>query len=74
MVSEQSGTVLVRLPGSSRFEPLDAAQGIPVGSTVDARKGVVVLTSIPKAGGTPETAQVLGRHLPRHAVAAGSPR
>ncbi len=57
VVSEQSGTVLVRLPGSSRFVALDAAQGIPVGSTVDARKGVVVLTSIPKAGAAPETAR-----------------
>ncbi len=57
VVSEASGTILVRRKGASRFEPLDATLGIPVGSTVDARDGVVILTSIPKAGGKPETAR-----------------
>ena len=57
VVSEESGTVRVRRPRSSRYEPLDATLGIPVGSTVDARDGVVVLTSIPKAGAKPQTAK-----------------
>ena len=57
MVAELSGTILVRKPGSSKYEALDAAEGIPLGSTVDARKGVVVLTSVPKAGGKPEVAK-----------------
>jgi hypothetical protein len=51
-----SGKVLVRLRGSGRFVELDAAQGIPVGSTVDARKGVVELMSQPRAGGPSQTA------------------
>jgi hypothetical protein len=51
-----SGKVLVKRPGSSRFVELDAAQGIPLGSTVDVRKGRIELTSVPKQGGTPETA------------------
>ncbi|HET6549787.1 MAG TPA: choice-of-anchor Q domain-containing protein, partial [Solirubrobacter sp.] len=51
-----SGKVLVRLRGSGRFVELDAAQGIPVGSTVDARKGVVELTSQPRAGAPAQTA------------------
>ena len=57
VVGKVSGTILVRRPGSSKFEALDAAAGIPLGSTVDARRGVVVLTSVPKAGGVPETAK-----------------
>ena len=65
--------MLVRLPGSSRFVALDAAQGIPVGSTVDARKGVVVLTSIPKAGAAPETARFWDGIF-RISSPAGSPR
>jgi hypothetical protein len=51
-----SGKVLVRLRGSGRFVELDAAQGIPVGSTVDARRGVVELTSQPRAGAPAQTA------------------
>jgi hypothetical protein len=52
-----SGTILVKLPGSSRFVRLTAADDIPVRSTVDARDGVVTLTSIPRAGAAPETAK-----------------
>jgi hypothetical protein len=57
VVAEASGTILVKKKGSSKFEPLNAAEGIPLGSTIDARKGVVVLTSVPKAGGKPEVAK-----------------
>jgi hypothetical protein len=42
-----SGTVLVRRPGSRDFVALDAAQGIPLGSIVDTRHGVVELTAKP---------------------------
>ena len=52
-----SATILVRDPGSKTFRLLPAVQAIKVGSTVDARKGVVTLTSVPKAGGKPETAK-----------------
>jgi len=44
------------VPGSNRYLDLDAKIGIPVGSTVDTRKGRVTLTSIPKAGAPPESA------------------
>jgi CSLREA domain-containing protein len=52
-----SGTILVRDPGSRTFRLLPAVQAIKIGATVDARKGVVTLTSVPKAGGKPETAK-----------------
>ncbi len=45
-----SGKVLVRRPGSKDFVALDASQGIPVGSTVDTKRGVVELTTISKSG------------------------
>ncbi len=51
-----SGTVLVRVPGTSRFVALKAGQDVPYGSEIDTRKGRVTLTSIPKAGAPPETA------------------
>jgi hypothetical protein len=44
-----SGKVLVRLPGKSKFVPLDQAAQIPVGSELDTTKGRVRLTT--SAGG-----------------------
>jgi hypothetical protein len=41
--SPTSGTVLVELPGTGRFVPLADARSLPVGTIVDARKGVVRL-------------------------------
>jgi hypothetical protein len=41
----QAGTVLVRLPGSTRAVALNDAASIPVGSILDARKGTVALSS-----------------------------
>jgi hypothetical protein len=40
-----SGRVLVKLPGGKGFVEVDAAQGIPLGSTVDTRAGVVQITA-----------------------------
>ena len=57
VVKKTQGTVKVRLPGTKTFVELDAARGIPTGSEVDTRKGVVELTSIPRAGKPPETAR-----------------
>ena len=51
-----SGKVRVRRPGSNEFVDLTGSDGIPLGSTVDTTAGVVELTSVPKAGGTPQTA------------------
>jgi hypothetical protein len=44
-----SGKVLVKLPGKG-FVELDATQSIPVGSTIDTKKGTISLTA--KAGQT----------------------
>ena len=57
VVAQVRGTVKIRLRGSNTFVDLDAAQGIPAGSTVDTKGGAVELTSIPRAGAPPETAE-----------------
>jgi hypothetical protein len=41
-----SGTVLAQRPGASTFEPLPAGASLPVGTIVDARRGVVRITAI----------------------------
>ncbi|MDA0181837.1 hypothetical protein OJ997_16155 [Solirubrobacter phytolaccae] len=56
VVEEQRGTVKVQLPGTKTFVDLDATRGVPVGSTIDTRKGAVVLTAVPKPGAPPEKA------------------
>ena len=50
VVKPVSGKVLVRRPGSNDFVELDATDGIPDGSTIDAKRGVVELTSVSKTG------------------------
>ena len=54
---EVSGKIRVRRPGSRDFVELDAAQGIPLGSTVDTKKGAVEIAAVPKAGAAPEKAK-----------------
>jgi hypothetical protein len=44
-VATQGGSVLVRLPGSSRAVTLSDAASVPVGSILDARRGTVTLSS-----------------------------
>jgi hypothetical protein len=56
VVQVVSGTVLVKVPGSNAFVPVTGSQGVPLGSTVDTRHGKLALTSVPKAGGKPQTA------------------
>ena len=51
-----SGRLLVRRPGSTEFVALDTRQGIPLGSTIDARKGRIQLVSEPGQGETPQRA------------------
>jgi hypothetical protein len=53
-VARVSGTVLVKVKGQS-FKPLTADRGIPVGSLVDTRRGVVSLTSAVNARGTTQS-------------------
>jgi hypothetical protein len=60
VVQPAGGKVLVRRKGSKTFVALDATQGIPLGSEVDARHGKVRLSSVPKAGGRPQTALFYG--------------
>ena len=48
VVQPVSGKVLVKKPGSNQFTEVDASQGIPFGSTVDTKNGVIELTA--KAG------------------------
>ena len=57
VVDELSGTVKVRVKGSSRFVALDDVRDIPMGSEIDARKGVVELVSVASDGGAPQTAR-----------------
>jgi Big-like domain-containing protein len=51
-----SGTVLVRVPGG-KFVPLDPSKPIPLGSTIDAKKGSVLIAAILKKGGKVEQAR-----------------
>jgi CSLREA domain-containing protein len=52
----KSGTVKIRLPGTNRFIELDAGQQIPVGTTVDAKRGRITLTSAADNRGGTQTA------------------
>lgn len=56
----ESGTVLVRLPGTSEFVELAADAPVPVGSVLDATAGTVVLTSAVTADGTVQTGTFWG--------------
>ncbi len=58
-----SGKTLVKLPGSSKFEPVDITRGIPNGSTVDTKKSKIRLFAIPKAGKPAESALFYAGHL-----------
>ena len=49
-VEPRSGTVLVKLPRSTRFVRLPDAEQVPVGTIVDARKGTVRLYSVGSGG------------------------
>ncbi len=53
-----SGTVLVRLPGSSRLVPLGPDQTIPLGATVNASHGVVKVTNALDRQGDTQSATV----------------
>jgi hypothetical protein len=46
LVDPVSGRIRVRLPGAERFQPLADIEEVPVGSTIDARRGRVELTSV----------------------------
>jgi CSLREA domain-containing protein len=52
----KSGTVKIKLPGSKRYIELAEGQQIPVGTTVDTRKGRITLTSAADSKGATQTA------------------
>jgi hypothetical protein len=70
-VSPVSGTVLVRLKGSSRFVPLSAASSIPDGSEVDATNGRVIITVATPSGQT-ESAEAYGGRFVLHQDRTGN--
>jgi hypothetical protein len=57
VVTPVSGIVLVRLKGTRTFVPVSAATGVPLGSQVDVTHGRIQLTSVPRRGGKPQSAQ-----------------
>lgn len=59
-VEATGGSAFVRLPGADRFVPLSEAASIPVGSTIDARKGRVQLTSVRDSSGKAQTGEFWG--------------
>jgi hypothetical protein len=46
-----AGTVRVKAPGAGRFSRLDATTLIPIGSTIDTRRGTIKLTTTRGTGG-----------------------
>jgi hypothetical protein len=69
-VSSVSGTVMVRLKGTSRFVPLSAASSIPDGSEIDATNGRVIITVATPAG--TESAEAYGGRFVLHQEHTGS--
>ncbi len=51
-VAPVSGKVLVKLPGSKQFVPLQTLRQIPFGSVIDATNGTVSVTTALPGGGT----------------------
>ena len=59
-VSVVSGTVLVRITGTTTFVPLSNAMSIPDGSEVDATKGTAMITAATLRAGQTVSADVTG--------------
>jgi hypothetical protein len=56
VIAPVSGKTLIKKPGSTKFEPVDFTQGIPLGSIVDTRHSKIRLFAIPKPGQPVESA------------------
>ena len=52
-----SGRVGIRRPGSKQDVDLTGSDVIPLGSTIDAEHGALMLSSVPRAGAAPQTAK-----------------
>ena len=59
VVQPEEGKVLIKLPGSKKYVPLEELKEIPVGAVIDATKGKVVLTST-DPDGTEQSADFFG--------------
>jgi hypothetical protein len=57
-VRRVSGRVLVKLPGSKTFVPLSSAGSVPLGASVDVRRGRIALSSVPSKTGKAQTVQL----------------
>jgi DNA-binding beta-propeller fold protein YncE len=55
-VAPVSGTVLVKLPGTSKFVPLSSLRQVPFGSIIEATHGTVSVTTA-EPGGTTQTGE-----------------
>jgi hypothetical protein len=60
VVTRVSGTVKVKLPGTNKFVDITTLTSVPLGATIDVTHGKIDLTSVPKAGGKPQTARFYG--------------
>jgi hypothetical protein len=56
----KSGTALVRRPGEKDYAPVEGPQRLPVGTSVDARQGIVSLVSARDLRGTRQAADFSG--------------
>jgi hypothetical protein len=52
-----SGRVGIRRPGSKQEVDLTGSDVIPLGSTIDAERGALMLSSVPRSGAAPQTAK-----------------
>ncbi|HEX3737714.1 MAG TPA: right-handed parallel beta-helix repeat-containing protein [Solirubrobacterales bacterium] len=59
VVKPEEGKVLIKLPGTKKYVPLEELKEIPVGAVIDATAGRVKLTSI-GPDGTEQTAEFFG--------------
>jgi hypothetical protein len=58
VVRPVSGVVRVRLRGSSRFVDLRSLDDVPLGATIDTRRGRIELRAVNQRGGAVETVQL----------------
>jgi hypothetical protein len=58
VVAPVSGKVRVKLPGSRKFVDLSQAGSVPLGATVDAKRGRLALSALPSRTGRPQTVQL----------------
>ena len=69
---EPKGTVMLRLPGTNRFAPLERDTQVPTGSEIDATKGRVTLTSALPGGKTQSADFFEGRFVVTQPKAPGN--